>query len=118
MSMETLLSRSFDFHFPAVDTAVRVERQESQIVLRATRATFSPMRKKLFIRHLAAEGFIPDLYLQFSDFDEFPGISWNIDSRWLEINSSGLAQGKQAMIRLATSAAVLWVATMAFLLLN
>jgi hypothetical protein len=118
MSMETLLSRSFDFHFPTLDTAVRVEHQQSQIVLRATRATFSPMRKRLFIRHLAAEGFIPDLYLQFSDFDEFPGISWSIDSNWLDLNPTGLARGKQVMIRLAASAAVLWVATMAFLLLN
>ena len=52
--------QSFDFYLPLLDTLVRVERSGDQIVIRATRDTFSAACKASFIRELAAEGFIPD----------------------------------------------------------
>ena len=57
-----------------------VENWADQVVVRAARDNFSERRKRLFVRHLAAEGFIPDRYelLALGGGAVMPGIEWII----------------------------------------
>jgi hypothetical protein len=50
----------FEFRFPHLDTLLRLEVHGENATIFASRNTFSRRRKELFIRGLAAEGFIPD----------------------------------------------------------
>jgi hypothetical protein len=60
MNTPTAEFRSFEFRFPHLDTMLRLEVQGESVTIYASRNTFSSRRKEMFIRELAAEGFIPD----------------------------------------------------------
>jgi hypothetical protein len=65
-----------------------VENQEDgRVVIHAAFDNYTEQRKALFIRELAAEGFIPDEYeyLTSTGGFGFMGVYWVIDDSWLEI---------------------------------
>src|SRR5436305_1633541 len=76
------LLRSFEFRFARLDTLVLVEEKAGQVVIRATRNTFSDPAKLKFIHHLAKEGFIPDEF-QWVWTTSAPGVQWVVDYSWL-----------------------------------
>lgn len=51
--------------------------------MRAARDNFSDRRKRLFIRHLAAEGFIPDRYERLAKVGggTLPGVRWLVEEQ-------------------------------------
>lgn len=107
----------FEFSFPQFDTLLRVEALDSQIVIRATRDSFSEQRKLSFIRELASEGFIRDELRWFSDerLRADPGILWVVDYSWLSLNPRLLARSRRFMIGFISVALLGWLAMMAFL---
>jgi hypothetical protein len=112
--------QSYDFYFPPIDTLVRVEQADNQVVIRATRDTFSARRKASFIRELAAEGFIPDHYYWFNAIGDTQGrtIRWSVDLSWLKISPELTAATRRFVLRLFGSATLLWVALMAMVFLR
>jgi hypothetical protein len=87
-------SNRHEFCFPHLDTHVRVEVSDEFTTIRATRDTFSPLRKDYFIRNLASEGFIPDHWRWSESADSevsFGRIRWIVDYSWLAISEETLA---------------------------
>ena len=119
MKTTTKVSR-FEFSFPQLDTLVQVEESEGEIVIRATRDTFTEARRASFIRELATEGFIPDQYrwAQLTDYRGASGVRWLIDHSWLKPNEAMVARTRRFMVRLLLGAGVLWLLLMTWLLLK
>jgi hypothetical protein len=105
------LSRSFEFCFPRVDTLILVEEKAGQIVIRATRNTFSEPARIKFIHHLAREGFIPEEF-QWTWNSSPPGLRWVIDHTWLAHHPRLAATSRRFMTWLLTGAAVTWIGLM------
>jgi hypothetical protein len=63
-----------------------MENHGTWVRIRATRGGFSQRDKQFFVRHLAAEGFIPDRYCRYSgDCSQEPsGIDWEVDENAIE----------------------------------
>lgn len=101
----------YEFCFPDLDTLVQVEESDGEVVIRATRNTFTEQRKCYFIRELAAEGFIPDYYQWFSlaQPGSFHGVRWVVDFSWIKLPPAILTQARNAMIRMFSGAALLWL---------
>jgi hypothetical protein len=120
MKTHTHSNRSFDFYFPDVDTLALVEESQDEVVVRATRNTFSERRKTFFIRELAAEGFISDSYEKFPGFGSSPrlNVRWQADISWLKSNKDHFARARRLLLRLFLSAALLWLALMAWAFLH
>jgi len=76
---------SYQFDFPPLDTALQVEVHDDDVVIRATRDTFTEDRKASFIHELAAEGFIPEDYMWYTPYGgrrTGRTILWKIDPFW------------------------------------
>jgi hypothetical protein len=92
-----------EFCFPRLDTHVRVEVSDESVTIRATRDTFSSIRKDFFVRELAAEGFIPDQYRWASQADfgvSYGRVRWLVDFGWLAISEEILAKSRRFALRL------------------
>jgi hypothetical protein len=120
MKTHALAPRSFEFCFPSLDTLVLVEDLAGEIVIHASRDTFSDQRKACFIRELVAEGFIPDDYrwVPRARLESSPGIRWLIDPACFKPDEAFAAGTRHFMVRLLSSAALLWLMAMGFLLLH
>ena len=108
----------YDFYFPEVDVHVRVENNPDEILLRASSPNFSDRRKAVFIRHLAAEGFIPVQYRWLAEFSAagFSGIRWIVDASWLVIHPELTRRTRRFMRALLLTAGCLWLGMLAIIL--
>ena len=106
--------RCFDFAFPRLDTQVEVETTTAGVVIRASRPTFSAARKASFIRELAAEGFIDEVY-RWQPADR---IQWVVDASPFLPGATCVARTRRLMLRMFVSAAGLWLLLMSVLLLH
>ena len=120
MKTTDVSTRSFEFCFPSLDTLLQVKLDHDEVEICATRNTFSVERKLFFIRELVAEGFIPDQYRCFplADHAEAKGIHWRIDCSWLKLDEAIIASTRRFMLRLFSSAALLWLLMMGLLLIT
>ncbi|HUK83203.1 MAG TPA: hypothetical protein VLZ12_11300 [Verrucomicrobiae bacterium] len=107
MKTHTQFNRRFEFQFPDVDTRILVEDLEDEVVIRASRDTFSERRKQNFIRELAAEGFIADCF-QWS----CRGVRWLVDASSAMPGKAVTARTNRFMIRLFVCSVLLWLAIM------
>ena len=105
--------RTFEFYFRDVDTHVVVEDVEDVVVIHASRDTFSERRKQIFIRELAAEGFIADCF-QWS----CRGVRWLVDASSAGWTDTVAARTNRFMIRLFVGSVLLWLGLMGALLLS
>ena len=111
-------TQRFEFGFPELDTLLLVENDGDEIVVRATRNTFSAKDKACFIRHLASEGFIPSRLRWASGLDsEWPEIRWVVDSSWVRVPAVVKARSRRFMTRLLLGAGLFWAAMIAVVLL-
>jgi len=112
--------RTFEFCFPRHDTLVLVEDAGGEVLIRATRDTFTEERKLAFVHELAAEGFIPDRYLWCSTINQHDilGVRWLVDYSWLALNEAMLARTRRFVVRLLVASALAWLALMALVLLR
>jgi hypothetical protein len=120
MNPHALEPRSFEFYFSGLDTLVQVEDLAGKIVIRASRNTFSEERKARFIRELAAEGFIPDHYQWLAPAGREPaqGVRWLVDVSCFRPDKTLAAGTRRFMVRLLSSAALLWLLMMCLLFLR
>ena len=96
-----------------------VQNWADQVVVRAARDNFSDRRKRLFVRHLAAEGFIPDRYelLALGGGSVMPGIEWII----MQPQGSALDSHRRALRQVLLTilwATLLWLSLMLFAFLH
>jgi hypothetical protein len=89
MRTEIALPKKFEIYLSDLDNHVLIENGPSGVVISATRDNISDSRKAFFIRHLAAEGFIPERYEWFCEpvEDGFLGVQWVAISPSKEINA-------------------------------
>jgi len=121
MKTNTTDPETFEFCFPNLDTLVCVENRPDEVVVHATRATFSEERKTCFIRELAAEGFIPDSYRWFHNGSSFlchSTVRWLVDYSWWRLNPVVIANTRRFMVRLFLGGALLWFILMASVLIG
>jgi hypothetical protein len=103
----------FEFYIRDLDNLVLVENNTEGVVIRATRNNFSERRKSFFIRQLAAEGYIPDIYQWFSDpTDNAHGLTWVVDYSWLRIPETVVRSARRFMIRSLVGSVILFVIAM------
>jgi hypothetical protein len=78
MHTETVVPTRSELYVPDLDNDVVIENSVAGVVIRTTHDNFSERRKRAFIRHLAAEGYISDRYEWFSEPSEegFFGVKW------------------------------------------
>ena len=111
---------SCEFCFPNLDTVARVEESGGGVVIRTSRDTFSEARKVCFIRELAAEGFIADDYrwrlLTCSVAP--PGVRWLVDVSCFRPDPASVAGTRRFMVRVLSSAALLWLLMIVFFRLH
>jgi hypothetical protein len=79
--------QAVEFYDARLDTHLRVEVDADEVLVRATRNTYSPGRRVCFLRELAAEGFIPDHYQWFNSEPSWSsvGVRRQIDAKWLAV---------------------------------
>jgi hypothetical protein len=120
MKMHATPPRSYEFAFPQLDTLVRVDQAEDLVLIRATRDTFSSMRKESFIHELAAEGFIDDGYQSFSATEAHPAcpLRWRIDVSWLKLDAEQAALTRRFVFRLFGGAVLLWLSLMVMIFMR
>jgi hypothetical protein len=112
---------TFEFCFPNLDTIICVENRPDEVVIHATRATFSEERKAYFIRELAAEGFIPVDYKWFGENSPFSGnpvVRWLVDCSWWKPSATAEAGTRRFMIRMLIGSALLWLLLMTGVILG
>jgi hypothetical protein len=115
MKTNTIEPETFEFCFPKLDTLVCVENRPDEVVIRATRATFSEERKAYFVRELAAEGFIPLDYKWLGEQSTFscnPVVRWLVDCSWWTLSPNAVASTRRFMIRTLVGGALLWLLLM------
>jgi hypothetical protein len=110
----------YEFYFPEVDVHVRVESNSDEVLLRASSRNFSEKRKIFFIRHLAAEGFIPSRFGWFAECYEtgFSGIRWIVDTSWLKIHPAVTRRASKFMRALLLDVGLIWLAALGFVIFN
>jgi hypothetical protein len=109
-------AHSYEFRFPHLDTVLRLEVQSENVTVYASRDTFSVLRKELFIREVAAEGFI-DSYMSGFGNDTAAlcsGIHWILDDRPLPICKTSEARAQRFARRTFTSSVLLAAAVFSF----
>jgi hypothetical protein len=103
--------RSYEFNFPHLGTRLQVEEIGGEVIVRATRDTFSTQRKISFIHELASEGFIPDDFIWLSDADadiRGRGVVWLVDSSWLKLDEKDIARARRILNKALAGAFLLF----------
>ena len=111
MRAQKVVPRKFEFYLAELDNLILVENlEDGGVVVRATRDNVSDQRKMFFIRELANEGFIPDLFQWWNG--DACGLTWRVDRSWLSIPSLWRRRARKFMVKLLVLGGVLWLAAM------
>jgi hypothetical protein len=97
------------------ENLILVENNEDGVIIRAARDNFTERRKILFIRYLAAEGYICDEFQNFgkSTWRHSFSLIWAVERNWMKKAPAVLRGANLFMIRLLLAASILWLALMA-----
>jgi hypothetical protein len=119
---QAFASQTLEFLHRRPGCVLRVENHETKVRIRASSDAFSTRDKEFFVRHLAAEGFIPDRYRWFSGDCNEPssGIDWHVEDCCVNDSGAGVPRRRANafMVRLLVCFSILWLAELAFLLLK
>ncbi len=98
---------------------VVIENLDERVTIRAQRDNFSPREKACFIRYLAAEGFIPELYQWFTDSDAECSLhaTWMVDDARVAVKRSS-NKALRRILRLIGCAGLIWLVLMIFAFLH
>lgn len=107
-------SRKYEFCNNEPYNLILVEQSENGVLIRAAWDNFSDRRKAFFIKEIAAEGFIPDRYQWFSNFEEhgYTGIRWVIDRSWLKVHPESVLKARKFMMWMLLAGGFLWLLLM------
>ncbi len=109
-----------EFYDARRDTHLLLEVDGEQVVIRATRDSYSAARRACFIRELVAEGFLPDEY-QWSNTDSpwaVYGVRWCIDRRWLVLPREVVKRTSRWALRMWLVGTLLWLGMLVGLLFH
>jgi hypothetical protein len=83
MHTQIAIPDKVELYLTDLDNHLAIENHADGVVVRASRNNICRKRKELLIRHLAAEGYIPDRYEWFSApvGDGFLGVTWIAENR-------------------------------------
>lgn len=113
MHVKATLPRSFEFSTFNPENLILVENEAERVLIRAAYNNFSPRRKAFLIRQLAAEGYIPDQYEQFSEMTWDTGVVWTVDRSLVALGAGVKERSGKLMGRLLMGASLLWVLELA-----
>jgi hypothetical protein len=107
-------SPKYEFYHNEPYNLILVEQNENGVIIRAAWDNFSDRRKAFFIKEIAAEGFIPDRYQWFSNFEEngYTGIRWVIDRSWLKVHPGPVQKARKFMFWMLLAGGFLWLLLM------
>ncbi|HVM48691.1 MAG TPA: hypothetical protein VMU04_11730 [Candidatus Acidoferrum sp.] len=83
------------------------------MLIRAAQDNFSPRRKAFLIRQLAAEGYIPDCFEEFTEHAPVAGLTWVTDRSLLFVGPQARKRTRQIMQRVLAGACLLWLVEIA-----
>jgi len=120
MKVQLAWPKQRKFDFISAEGPVQVENRPNKVVVRAARSNISDRRKAFFIRHLAAEGFIPDAYQRFSELraDSSLPVQWLIDREWLQPHITLREKAPRQVLWTILVGWMLWLAVMLPVLLR
>jgi hypothetical protein len=97
-------TQAYQFRFANKDTVIHVHESGADVIIFASRDTFTEGQKLAFIRHLAAEGFICDAHQWCSAADGHIGcrVRWVIGAPPRAGCQEGSSRGRRAWARLRT----------------
>jgi hypothetical protein len=119
MRVQVLFPRQAEFRTSRPKNVIVVENCADLVFIRAARDNFSERRKRIFIRHLAAEGFIPDRYERLSQHwvNGRAGLEWIIEPPREPVNAGSRTALRRILLTLFFSI-LIWVSLMAFAFLH
>jgi hypothetical protein len=108
-------STQYEFYVRDLDNLILVEISSDGVIIRAARDNFSERRRRNFIRHLAAEGFIPDecQWFDTSGLMGGRGVRWIIDHSWIRVPEEAKREAGRFMRRLLIGTVAFWLILMA-----
>jgi hypothetical protein len=109
-------SVQFSTHNP--QNLIVVENQDERVLFRAAYDNFSERRKAFLIRQLAAEGYIPDCFEEFTEYRQPGGLVWVIDRSLLSVAPEARRRCSRFMRRVVLGGCLLWVLELGLLLLK
>jgi hypothetical protein len=120
MNPPSLEPHIYHFCFPALDTLLQVEETGGEVTVRASRNSFSEVRKTHFIHELAAEGFIPEQFqwLYPTAASAVGGVRWLVDHSCFRPDGAQTVRTRRVMVRLLGAAGCFWLVLMGILLLR
>ncbi len=118
MPVKSTLPSSVQFSTHNPPNLIVVENGEEQVIFRAAEDNFSERRKAFLIRQLAAEGYIPDIFEDFTEHAKTPGLVWVLDRSLLFIGPEARRRNSRFMRRLVVGGCLLWLLEVSLMLLN
>ena len=115
MRAQALFPRQAEFRTFRPRNVIVVENCADLVLIRAERDNFSERRKRLFVRHLAAEGFIPDRFERLSArwANGLHGIEWVVEPFVPPIESPGRRTALRGIGWSLLWSSVIWLLLMA-----
>jgi hypothetical protein len=107
---------SFQFSTNNPQNLIVVEHQDDEVLFRAAYDNFSPRRKAFLIRQLAAEGYIPDCFEDFTELTAGAGLVWVIDRSLLNVAPEARQRCSRFMRRLMVGSGLLLLLELCLLL--
>jgi hypothetical protein len=95
-----------------------VENETENVIFRAAYDNFSERRKAFLVRQLAAEGYIPDCFEEFTEYRPSSGLVWVIDRSLLFVAPEASRRCSRFMRRLVLGGCLLLVLELGVLLLK
>jgi hypothetical protein len=110
------VSVQFSTHNPP--NLIVVENHRDGVIFRAAYDNFSERRKAFLVRQLAAEGYIPDGFEDFTENTRSSGLVWVLDRSLLYVAPEASRRCSRFMRRLVLGGCLLWLLELGLLLLN
>ncbi len=114
MKVLTARAKARKFYFVRRDCLVRVVNQGNKVIVRASRDNFSNQEKAFFIRHLGAEGFIPDEYQRFAKgrSEAVLRVQWCVDQSWINLDPAVRERAFHQVLCTLAAGALVWLISM------
>ena len=120
MKVQSVWPKQRKFDFLTAECPLQVENRPDKVIVRAARNNLSDRHKAFFLRHLAAEGFIPDAYQRFSELraDASLPVQWLISREWLQAHVTLREKAPRQVLRAILVGCMVWLAVMLSVLLR
>jgi hypothetical protein len=93
------------------ENVIVIENHGDHVLINASEDNFSTRRKLFFIRHLAAEGYIPGRFerIAFAEVEDSPELIWRVDEATGRKRATRSRVSDRLMFRLFGLSLLLWL---------